>query len=63
MTTAIPLKLVHRCSHMCSYQLVLTLRSAGTPTGSSIVMAAGECIIRAHEKTLLVQYGGHMVVT
>ena len=42
---------------------VQALRSAGTPIGSSIVMAAGEGIVRAHDRTLLVQHGGHIWIT
>lgn len=42
---------------------VQALRSAGTPIGSSIVMAAGEGIVRAHDRTLLVQHGGHIQIT
>ena len=42
---------------------IQALRSAGTPIGSSIVMAAGEGIVRAHDRTLLVQHGGHIQIT
>ena len=35
---------------------VQALRSASTPIGSNVVMAAGEGIVRAHDRTLLVQY-------
>ena len=42
---------------------VQALRNAGTPTGSSVVMAAGEGVIRAHDRTLLVQHGGHIGIT
>ena len=42
---------------------VQALRSNGAPTGSSIVMAAGEGIIRAHDRTLLVQDGRHILIT
>ena len=42
---------------------VHALRDAGTPIGSSVVMAAGEGIIRAHDRTLLVEHGGHMQPT
>ena len=44
-------------------EYVQALRSAGTPIGSSIVMAAGEGIVRAHDRTLLVQHGGHIQIT
>ena len=39
------------------------LHSAGTPIGSSVVMAAVEGIIRAHDRTLLVEYGGHISIS
>ena len=42
---------------------VQALRNAGTPTGSSVVMAAGEGMIMAHDGTLLVQHGGHIEIT
>ena len=42
---------------------VHALRDAGTPIGSSVVMAAGEGIIRAHDRTLLLEHGGHMQPT
>ena len=42
---------------------VQALRSAGTPIGSSIVMAAGEGIVRAHDRTQPVQHGGHIQIT
>ena len=44
-------------------EYVQVLRSAGTLIGSSIVMAAGEGIFRAHDRTLLVQHGGHIQIT
>lgn len=42
---------------------VLVLRNAGTPIGSSIVMAVGEGMVRAHDRTMLVQHGGHIQIT
>ncbi len=42
---------------------IMALRRAGTPIGSSIVMAVGEGMVRAHDRTLLVQYGGHIQIT
>ena len=42
---------------------VTALRSAGTPIGSSIVMAVGEGMVRAHDRTMLVQHGGHIQIT
>ena len=42
---------------------VQALRNAGMPTGSSVVMAAGEGMIMAHDRTLLVQHGGHIEIT
>ena len=42
---------------------VITLQSAGTPIGSSIVMAVGEGIVNAHDRTMLVQHGGHIQIT
>ena len=42
---------------------IQALRSAGTPIGSSIVMAAGECIVRVHDRTQLMQHGGHIQIT
>ena len=39
------------------------LCNVGTPTGSSVVMAAGEGMIMAHDRTLLVQHGGHIEIT
>ena len=40
------------------------LRSAGSPIGSSIVMAAGEgFIVRAHDRTQLMQHGGYIQIT
>lgn len=42
---------------------IQALRSTETPIGSSIVMAAGEGIARAHNRTLFVQHGGHIQIT
>ncbi len=42
---------------------VEALRSAGTPIGSSVVMAAGEGLVRAYDGTLLVDHGGHITIT
>ncbi len=42
---------------------VEALRSAGTPIGSSVVMAAGERLVRAYDRTLLVDHGGHITIT
>ena len=42
---------------------ILALRNAGAPIGSSVVMAAGEGIVRAHDRTQLVQHGGHIQIT
>ena len=44
-------------------EYVRALRNAGTPIGSSIVMAAGEGIVNAHDRTLLVEHGGHIQIT
>ena len=42
---------------------VQRLRINGAPIGSSIVMAAGESLIKAHDRTMLVQHGGHIQIT
>ena len=42
---------------------VEALCTAGTPIGSNIVMAAGEGIVIAHDRTLLVAHGGHITIT
>ena len=42
---------------------VHALRSAGTPIGSNVMMAAGEGMVKAHDRTLLVQHGGHIRIT
>ena len=42
---------------------VQALRINGAPIGSSIVMAAGEGLIKAHDRTMLVQLGGHLRIT
>ena len=39
---------------------VRALRDAGGSMGSSIVIAAAEGIVTAHDRTLLVHYGGHI---
>ena len=39
------------------------LRGAGTPIGSNIVMAAAEGIVRAYDRTLLVDHGGTIAMT
>ena len=42
---------------------VQALRINGVPIGSSIVMAAGEGLIKAHDRTMLMQHGGHLRIT
>ena len=42
---------------------VQTLRDAGGSIGSSIVIAAAEGIVTAHDRALLVQYSGHINLT
>ena len=42
---------------------IMALRSAGTPVSSSIVMAVGEGMVKAHDRTMLVQHGGHIQIT
>ena len=42
---------------------VQVLRSNGAPIGSSVVMAVGLGMIRAHDRTLLVEHGGHIAIT
>ena len=42
---------------------VKALRSAGTTVGSSIVMAAATGIISAHDRTLLVEFGGYICIS
>ena len=42
---------------------VQALRSAGIPIGFGIVIAAGEGIVRAHNRTQLMQRGGHIQIT
>ena len=42
---------------------VKALRAAGTPIGSSVVMAAAEGLVRAYDRTILVEYGGHISIT
>ena len=42
---------------------ILALRKAGTLVGSSVVMAGSEGIVWAYDRTLLVQYGGHIEIT
>ena len=42
---------------------VRALRDAGGSIGSSIVIADAEGIVTAHDRTLLVQYGGHINLT
>ena len=42
---------------------VEALCNAGMPIGSSVIMAAGEGMIRAHDRTLLVQHGGRIEIT
>ncbi len=42
---------------------VRALHSAGTPIGSSVVLAAGEGMVRAHNRTLLAQHEGHITIT
>ena len=41
---------------------IRALHSAGTPIGSSIVMAAAEGILRAFDRTLLVRNGGYIEI-
>ena len=42
---------------------VQVLRSNGAPIGSSVVMAVDLGMIRAHDRTLLVEHGGHIAIT
>ena len=42
---------------------VQALRINGAPIGSSIVMAACEGLIKAHDRAMLVQHGGHIQIT
>ena len=42
---------------------VRAVRHAGGSIGSSIVIAAAEGIVTVHDRTLLVQYGGHINLT
>lgn len=42
---------------------VKALRNAGTPIGSSVVIAAAEGLVRATDRTLLVEHGGHIALT
>ena len=42
---------------------VKALRTAGTPTGSSVVMAAAEGLVKAYDRTILVEYGGQVAIT
>ena len=42
---------------------VKALRAAGTPIGSSVVMAAAEGLVRAYDRTMLEEYGGHVAIT
>ena len=42
---------------------IKALRGAGTPIGSNIVMAAAEGIVRAYDRTLLVDHGGTIAMT
>ncbi len=39
------------------------LRANGTSIGTNVIMAAAEGIVRAHDRTLLAEYGGHMSFT
>ena len=39
------------------------LRINGAPIGSNIVMAAGEGLIKAHDRTMLVEHRGHIQIT
>ena len=42
---------------------VKALHAAGTPIGSSVVMAAAEGLVRAYDRTMLEEYGGHVAIT
>ena len=42
---------------------VKALRDAGTPIGSSVVMAAGEGMVCTYDRTLLVKHGGYISIT
>ena len=42
---------------------IKALRNAGTPIGSSVVMAAAEGLVRAYDRSLLVEYGGHIEIS
>ena len=42
---------------------VKALHSAGTLIGSSIVMVAATGIVSAHDRTLLVEYGGYICIS
>ncbi len=42
---------------------VKALRNAGTPIGSSVIMAAATGIVNSCDRTLLVEHGGHITFT
>ena len=44
-------------------QYVQALRTAGTPVGSSVIIAAARGIVMAKEPTLLLENGGHVVLS
>ena len=44
-------------------EYVTAIRKAGTPIGSSLVMAAANGTIKGHDKTLLFENGGHILIT
>ena len=41
-------------------KFLLALRKSGTPVNSTVVLAAAERIVMARDRTLLVEYGGHI---
>ena len=44
-------------------QYIRSLRRAGTPVNARIVMAAAEGIIKATDRTMLIENGGHIQLT
>ena len=42
---------------------VQAIRNAGTPIGTSVVMAAAQSIVKAYDRTLLFENGGYIAIT
>ena len=42
---------------------IKALHNAGTPIGSSVVMAAAKGLVRAHDRSLLVEHGGYIKIS